>query len=269
MLVSAAMLTDRGLVRSTNEDAVAYVIPQGGDFQTAPALAILADGMGGHAAGEIASALAIETVLAQFFRGDQTVAAALEAGFAAANDAILDRAATDPGCAGMGTTCTAIALSGADAYLAHIGDSRAYLLSDGRFSQISEDHSVVAGLLRDGMISADEARTHPDRHAILQALGTAREIFPQYWKSAVPLRGDDRFLLCSDGLSDLVDAAAMAQALQQLSPPDACRALVEAAMAAGGHDNISVGVIALQPSGPAAAARITRPQQLDAAGEVR
>lgn len=249
--VSGAMLTDRGLVRATNEDAVAYILPDNCDAgNKRVALAVVADGMGGHSAGEVASSIAIQTIIRRFFETDGAVPLALISSFSAANEAILARSREDPECTGMGTTCTALAIHGGQAYLAHIGDSRAYLLSNGVFRQISMEHSLVARMVRDGMIPVEAAATHPDRNVILQALGTSPDISPQIWDDGYPLNAGDRFLLCSDGLSDLVDEFVMIEAIAHLSPADACRMLVDAALKAGGIDNISVGVFAINAPEP-------------------
>jgi protein phosphatase len=247
--LTAAMLTDRGRVRETNEDAVAYMLPADGGPPRA--LAMVADGMGGHAAGEVASAMAVQIITRHYLDGTGgDIASRLAASFAAANDAIRARACAVPECAGMGTTCTTLAIQGGDAYLAHIGDSRAYRLSGGVLAQISVDHSLVGRLLSEGVISAAEADIHPERHVILQALGTAEHIAPQCLRLPQKLEPGDRFLLCSDGLSDLVPKPVLAAALVH-PPAQACRVLLDAALAAGGSDNVSVGVIAVDARTPA------------------
>jgi serine/threonine protein phosphatase PrpC len=264
MPLVGAMLTDVGLVREANEDSVAYVAtraPIGG-------LAIVADGMGGHSAGEVASRLAVETILDRFHEAmdaGEPMPETLAASLAAANETILERSQTDPNCAGMGTTCTIVAIRDNHAFLAHIGDSRAYLWRDGVLHQISEDHSLVAALVRSGTITAADAETRTDRNVILQALGTKPDITPQIWREGLPLVAGDVLLLCSDGLSDLVDDRTIERTIGQTAPFDTCRALIDAANAAGGHDNISVGVIAIAPvlaTEPVDRARVTRPMEL-------
>ncbi len=156
----AAMLTNVGAVRALNEDVVLYTKPPEGDAAAdRGGLALVADGMGGHAAGEVASALAAEIVRRVFHEVEGPVPVVLASAFEAANQAILDWAASHPECAGMGTTCTALALRDGQAWLAHIGDSRAYLLRNGSLSQLSEDQTLVAGLVREGKLTQEEAPT--------------------------------------------------------------------------------------------------------------
>ncbi len=257
--LAASMRTDTGLVRAGNEDACLILRPAGGEA----ALAVIADGMGGHAAGEVASALAVATLHAAFDEFPDDIPAAFAQALRAANAAILAHAAQHPDCAGMGTTCTALAFAGGRVHLAHIGDSRAYLGTADALTQISTDHSVVGRLLRAGLISDAEAAMHPERNVITQALGTAPSFEPQIETLPHPLAPGQRFLLCSDGLSDLVPAAALHDALMGLAPNEACDALLAAALAAGGHDNISVGIIAVTPGGEAPAGD-TRPHPAEA-----
>lgn len=250
LALSGSMLTDTGRVRTSNEDAVAFVIP-GEDDTAGPAaskgaLIIVADGMGGHAAGEVASAMAVEIVRSIYYLVDAPVPDALETAFAAANKAILDHSDANPACQGMGTTCTAIVVRDDAAWLAHVGDSRAYLLRDGGLTQLSEDQSLHAQLIRDGLLTEEDAKTHPGQNYILQALGTKIDVVPAIWGEGLPLTPGDTLLLCSDGLSNLVEPEALAQAMAHESPQHACRVLVDAACEAGGHDNISVGIFKVQ-----------------------
>jgi protein phosphatase len=257
-----AMLTDAGRVRELNEDSVAYLVPPT-EAAADAALALIADGMGGHSAGEVASRLAVDAILDVFLAAagsDIPMAEMLAAGLIAANDAILARSQADPACAGMGTTCTMVAIRDGMAYLGHIGDSRAYLLRHGSLQQISEDQSLVATLLRNGVITAAEAADRPDRNVILQALGTRTEIEPVIWQDGLPLVPGDILLLCSDGLTDCVADRAIADILTTHPPYEACRALIDAANDAGGNDNVSVGVIAVaRPTAQAGTVSATRP----------
>lgn len=250
LTLNGSMLTDTGRVRASNEDAVAFVIPREGDASgpavSKGALIIVADGMGGHAAGEVASALAVEIIRSVYYLLDASVPYALATALAAANKAILDHSEANPACRGMGTTCTAIAVRDDMAWLAHVGDSRAYLLRGGELTQLSEDQSLHAQLIRDGLLSEEDAKTHPGQNYILQALGTKADVNPAIWSEGLPLAPGDTLLLCSDGLSNLVEPEALAKAMAHESPQHACRVLVDAACEAGGHDNISVGIFKLQ-----------------------
>jgi protein phosphatase len=232
-----AMLTDVGIVRDHNEDTVRCETGNRGT------LALVADGMGGHAAGEVASAIAAETVRRVFFEADGPLPKVLGSAFAAANTQILSWTKAHPECAGMGTTCTALALCDGEAWLAHIGDSRAYLLRGGSLSQLSEDQTLVAQMVREGQLTAEEARHSPVSNVILQALGMGPDIAPVIWDKPLTLAAGDTLILCTDGLSGLVSDADIADMAGRLAPHEAATALIAAANAAGGHDNISVGIV--------------------------
>jgi serine/threonine protein phosphatase PrpC len=256
--MSGSVLSDPGRVRRTNEDAVACFLPLPAGRRDA--LALVADGMGGHAAGEIASHIAAETVGRLYYELDGPVPDVLARSFAAANAAIWQRSQTDPDCAGMGTTCTAIAVRNNRAFLAHVGDSRAYHLRGDRLRQLSQDHSLVGKLVRDGLLSPEEARTSSQRNVILRALGTKPEAEALICHEGFMLQPGDVLVLCSDGLTDLVDDGTISGVAGGRTPEQACKMLVEAALAAGGHDNISVGIVRVGPPDvpPAGARRVAK-----------
>jgi protein phosphatase len=240
---NGTMLSDIGAVRAVNEDAVVYATPPNAAVPGGRgSLALVADGMGGHAAGEIASALAAEVVRRVYFELEGPVPEVFAAAFAAANRAILEWAEKDPDCKGMGTTCTALALRDDEAWLAHIGDSRAYLLRNGAIAQLTEDQTLVAKLVAEGTLTAEEAAESPLQNVVLQALGTTPEVRPIISQQGMPLTVGDTLILCSDGLSGMVADATIAEIAGRLPPHDACRALIDAALAAGGYDNISLGI---------------------------
>ena len=236
----AAVLTDIGLVRDQNEDRVLY---EKGASDNRGSLALVADGMGGHAAGEVASRIAAETVCRVFYEVDGPLPKVLRTAFATANAEILKWIKTHPECAGMGTTCTALALDDSEGWLAHIGDSRAYLLRDGLLSQLSEDQTLVAQLLREGKLTKNQARHSPVSNVILQALGMGPDIEPVIWEEPLTLASGDTLILCTDGLSGLVSDIEIAEIAGRLAPREAGTALIAAANEAGGHDNISVAII--------------------------
>ena len=241
--IVGAMRTDVGRVRSANEDTVVFVAPpEGSPEGKLGYLALVADGMGGHAAGEVASALAAEVIRRIFYSADVSPPKALKSAFEAANQVIFDHAALNPDLQGMGTTCTAIAIRDDRLWLAHVGDTRAYLMRDGALSQLSDDQTLHAQLIRDGVMTAAEAETSPGGNIILQALGARQSFSPTIWTDGRSLHRGDVIVLCSDGLYDLVDDRDMIGIISQRDPQEACRALIDSALAGGGHDNVSVGV---------------------------
>jgi serine/threonine protein phosphatase PrpC len=241
MRTSTFAATDAGLVRTGNEDSA---------FRGTTVLAV-ADGLGGHQAGEVASEIAIRAIAKLEGRGfatpdearDALVAAILEG-----NRAVLDKASSDPALWGMGTTMTAVALAGDRwAQLAHVGDSRAYLLREGEgLRQVTNDQTIVGELVRQGRLTPEEAAHHPQRSVVMQAVGLDPNLNVET-PPPLELAPGDQLLLCSDGLSDAVDDATIARVLgEQADGQAACRALIDAANAAGGPDNITVVLLRVQ-----------------------
>jgi PPM family protein phosphatase len=244
--IIGAMRTDPGLVRALNEDAVAWITPGDDDVaKSRGSLALVADGMGGHAAGEVASALAAEVVRRLYYDLDGAIPQVLSKAFAAAHRAIVDYAQKHPECKGMGTTCTVLAFRDDEAWLAHIGDSRAYLLRERTLTQLSEDQTLVAKLVSDGTMTKEEAEKSPMHNVILQALGANAEIKPIIGTRGLKLAPGDVLILCSDGVCNMVPDHMIADLASRLTPQEACDALIEAALAAGGHDNASLGIFSV------------------------
>ena len=251
----SASLTDVGCVRSGNEDAVRVVhLPDGA------VVATLCDGMGGHAAGEVASELAVTTISDRAAR--LTTSEALVHAIDAANGQIRSAMQRDKALTGMGTTCVVLRLHGQSALCAHVGDSRAYLLRDGAIYRLTEDHSHVRHLVRDGQIADQDARHHPDKNVILRALGPAEHVTATTWPTPMALRPGDRFLLSSDGLHDLADDEEFLPALASADPQLACAGLVAFARERGAPDNVSVCI--LDVTRPNSDLKVTRTAGLDA-----
>jgi protein phosphatase len=179
--------------------------------------------------------------------------------FQDANTAIYQHGRDHADNAGLGTTCTALVVRDGHAFLGHIGDSRAYLYRNGLLRQLSTDHTVVADLVRSGTITAIEAAASPNRNVLLKALGVRPEIDPEIWQQGVPLLLDDRLVLCSDGLTDLVDDAQICQIVESRSAIEACDVLLETALRGGGYDNVSVGVFQVIQNDEASTVRKPRP----------
>ncbi len=247
MQIVGAMRTDPGLARELNEDTVVWVTPQDKAIADSHgSLALVADGMGGHAAGEIASALAADVIRRLYYDLDGPVPNVLSAAFTAANKAILEYGMDHPECKGMGTTCTVLAFRDRKAWLAHIGDSRAYLLRKGKLMQLSEDQTLVAKLVSEGTLTQEQADHSPMHNVILQALGTSNQMKPIIGSKGLPLDLGDVLILCSDGVSNLVPDAKIAEIAGRNAPQEACNAIIEAALAAGGYDNASLGIFSVE-----------------------
>ncbi|MEE2674377.1 MAG: Stp1/IreP family PP2C-type Ser/Thr phosphatase [Myxococcota bacterium] len=237
-------MSDIGKVRAVNQD----YFGEFEDPQTRRRMLIIADGMGGHLGGEVASKLAVETVAAIFEAGGDDGGDLLRDALETANARVYQAAQADAGLAGMGTTGVCLLFeAGGRGWLGHVGDSRAYRLRAGQLDQITEDHSFVGALIRDGRITEDEAKLHPRRNEILRAIGTDDQVEVQL--SPLELQPGDKYLLCSDGLSGLIAAADIADVLGRMQPQDAVRALVEMANQEGGNDNITAQVVMIPGEG--------------------
>ncbi len=228
LVLRYAARSDRGLVRSNNQDSV----------YAGPRLLSLADGMGGHAAGEVASKVVIAALapLDDDEPGEDLLAQLREA-TNAGNGAIAELVAGDPELDGMGTTLTAILFAGSRIGLVHIGDSRAYLQRNGQFAQITHDDTFVQSLIDEGRITEDEAATHPQRSLLLKAL-TGHEVEPNL--TIREARAGDRYLLCSDGLSGVVTHETLAETIQIQDAQACADRMIELALKGGGPDNVTV-----------------------------
>ena len=247
--IVAALRSDAGCHRQVNEDCWHYYGPDEADSVAGKgALAIVADGMGGHAAGEVASRMAVEVINRLYYGGSADASTALERAFHEANRLIYRAAQSNARLNGMGTTCTALALRNGLAICAHIGDSRLYLARGGAIYLMSEDHSAVMELVRRGVMSRETARSHADRNIILRALGTRPEAEVTIWREPFPVRAGDCFVLCSDGLSDPVTDEEIKQAVLSAEPAAACEQLIALAKERGGYDNITVGALKIVAS---------------------
>ncbi len=252
--MDASVQTDKGCVREINEDSGRMVRPADPALLASKGtLVVVADGMGGHSAGEVASQMAADIVSRLYYETRAEPGAALKRAVEEANRQIHGAAAEDAEKHGMGTTCTALALCGGHAYAAHVGDSRLYMLRGKQLYQLSEDHSAVNEMVKLGIITKEQARTHEDKNVILRALGTTPEVEVSTLEPFA-VREGDRYLLCSDGLHDLVLEDEIASVLSESEDTHAAgERLIAMAKERGGHDNITVGIIAIMPEGTAAA----------------
>ncbi len=247
--LDVAQLTDVGRKREHNEDNMAYVIPK--DLQVMAvkgALFIVADGMGGHAAGEVASEIAVDTVSNVYYMDDnEDVAGPLLQAIKRANSAIHQRAAENMLRSGMGTTCVAAVLRGNMAYISNVGDSRAYLIRQGQARQITQDHSWVAEQVRAGLLTEDQARIHAQRNVITRCLGTQQDVEVDVFREQ--LQEGDTLVLCTDGLSGLISDEELMRIVEVSIPQESVYHLVERANENGGPDNITAIVVRVQEVG--------------------
>lgn len=234
--ISWGARSDVGLVREHNEDSFLLRTP----------LFAVCDGMGGHAAGEVASSIAVKVIgeEAPNTADDVLLGAAIEA----ANQAVIEAPQKGIGKAGMGSTASAIFIEGNQMAVAHVGDSRIYLLHHGTLVRVTHDHSYVEELVDSGQITADEARNHPSRSVVTRALGSDPEMYADHF--TLEVSDGDRIILCSDGLSSMIlDDEIESIAVSNITPQNAADSLVSAALTAGGADNITVIVVDILDDG--------------------
>lgn len=250
--VVASMQTDAGCIREANEDSGRHIIPGETDMREAKGtLTIVADGMGGHASGEVASQMAVELISGYYYSSDSSsLADALRDAIEMTNISIHAASTSDEKYFGMGTTVVALVVQDGLAYSAHVGDSRLYRLRAGRLEMLTIDHSHVMEMVRHGIISMDEARTHDDKNVILRAVGTQAAVEVEV-NGPFEAETGDTFLLCSDGLSDMVEDERIEAIMAKHDDIHAIGAcLIEEAKQNGGHDNITAGLVRIVAAGP-------------------
>jgi protein phosphatase len=253
------VLSDTGCVRAQNEDSARIVRAGAGAHGDRGLLVIVADGMGGHEAGEVASQAAVEVIEQTYREASGTPGEALATAFEKAHQQILRLSSRNPAMAGMGTTCTALAIVGGRAWAAHVGDSRLYLARCGTVYQVTEDQTQCMEMVRQGLMSLEEAERHEDRNVLAHAMGTRPELAVLTWPEPMPVRAGDRFVLCSDGLHDLVSSEEILQVVRDADPAESCDKLVRMARQRGGYDNITVAVAEIPDGAPSpASANATR-----------
>jgi serine/threonine protein phosphatase PrpC len=244
--VELASLTDVGCQRENNEDSYGYWEPaKDADFAQVGRLAIVADGMGGHEGGQIASRLAVETFTKAYAGAtDSDPQKRLLTALKNAHGSIQQRAKQDPRLSSMGTTCTALALVDIRLYFIHVGDSRLYLLREGKLRILSRDHTLIAQLLEKGLIPVEQAQDHPQKHVLTSALGIpGHELEIDAPLTPLPLQKNDLLMMCTDGLWGQMKTSEIEHELASQSPGPACRSLVNLAKQRGGPDNITLQVL--------------------------
>lgn len=237
MRISSA--TDIGQVRTINQD---YMFTSQEPVGNLPNLFVVADGMGGHNAGDLASRYGV-TVLVDTIRQDpnQNPVKVMRAGIETANQAVLAKAQEDADLAGMGSTMVVATVVGDTLFVGNVGDSRLYLANDVRLQQVTQDHSLIAEMVRLGELTPEEGEHHPDKNIITRAIGTSEEIKIDFFDVALPEGAV--FMMCSDGLYNMVEESIIYRALRDAETEDKAAKLVELANAGGGLDNIAVIVV--------------------------
>jgi PPM family protein phosphatase len=239
--VRAVVLTDLGCIRTNNEDSARFIRSSSPNVRRQKGfLAIVADGMGGHAAGEVASKMAVETVAQSYYARDESVEDSLVFALSKANKDIWQKANSDTHKKGMGTTCTAVVIRDKNIYIAHVGDSRAYLYQNGRLIQLSTDHTYVQNLVNQGVITAEEADKHPDRNILTRAMGTNQKVEIDILTTPQHFEDGNRLMLCSDGLYDYLSNDEIASFMVVSRLNEAAQQMIDLAKKRGGHDNITV-----------------------------
>ena len=257
--IKAIVVTDLGNVRTNNEDMGLFVrIADEAIRRTKGHLLLVADGMGGHNAGEVASRMATEIISLEYFRHKGSIENSLTFCLKMANQKIYESSQTKPQYKGMGTTCTALVIQEHQLYFAHVGDSRAYLFKNQEVIRLTEDHTLVQEMVKKGEITAEEAETHPKRNILTNAMGTKPEIRVDVGKCEISFDDNNRLLLCSDGLYDYLTDADLTERLQGENLREVANDLVQEAKNRGGHDNITVVLVEKIEAKPAIEVRETR-----------
>lgn len=235
--------TDLGCIRENNEDKFEFFQPDDEDvLATKGSFYGVADGMGGHAAGQIASEIALKTTIRAYYADSSPmVEDCLRAAIQHANGVIYDLSRAIAERSGMGTTLTALVVRGKEAFIAHVGDSRCYRVRDDRIEQLTEDHSWVSEQVKRGALSREEAELSPFKNVITRSIGNAPNVDVDLFTHEIEV--GDQFLLCTDGLSNEVAADEMLDAMKTRSPSQAAWDLVNLALERGGSDNCTVLIL--------------------------
>lgn len=265
--IVVAALTHQGMVRKDNQDSYLCRAPSDPvELERFGRLLIVADGLGGHRGGRVASRMAVELIGETYFRGDHPpVYPALLHAIQFANQQIFEASRRNDDLRGMATTCTAAVVRYPMLYLAQVGDSRAYLIRNGTIRQLSTDHTLVEEMVNSGILSHEEARHHPDSHILTRSIGILEGVMVDALEPPIQLQPDDRLLLCSDGLTAYLDDNEIRQVATANEPQRACEILVDTANERGGRDNITVEILHVRVTDRPAAEQMedTRPLSPD------
>lgn len=243
MLLQTSSFTDIGKLRQNNEDSFLELdLPESEEKRL---LLVVADGMGGHNAGEVASKTVVETIESYFKSGSQSnnsdTLNNLKKSLEDANRAVLKASSNNVNLAGMGSTCTAMMIVDDKNFLAHVGDSRAYMVRGNKITQITKDHTLAEKMLDTGILSREEARNSPHKNMLIKAIGISEDLEIETY-GPFKIKLGDVYLLCSDGLTEYLDEEELCSILNMYEPEEACKLLIKIANKRGGKDNITVQV---------------------------
>lgn len=241
--ITIGVVSHPGLKRSDNQDHYAYYFPEEDIVDTKGILMTVADGMGGASGGAMASRLAVDVLMTEYYDAESStsITESLKNAFLKANQEVMAKGQDDRNLQGMGTTMTAVVVVDDKMYYAHVGDSRGYIISENKISQFTQDHSYVDNLVRAGIISEEEALTHPQRNVITRAIGISFDLDVDVSQRYKILKKGQYVLLCSDGLFKVVSDQEILNVVSTIQAPvESCNKLLEIANAHGGPDNITV-----------------------------
>lgn len=250
--ITIAAASDLGQKRKENQDSHTFHIPAGGSSHKKGILMALADGMGGHSGGSIASQTATAALQETYYAFPGDIREALEQGFLEANRQVIQKGKDDIALQGLGSTMVAVVFKEDRMYFANVGDSRGYLVFDHQMTQFTEDHSYVASLLKAGVINEEEAENHPEGNVITRAIGAKDDLDVDVCQEHIPLEQGQYVLICCDGLYREVTGKDIVDTIYDLKEPELiCEKLIEKANANGGHDNITVLIARIDSTGSA------------------
>jgi protein phosphatase len=250
-MITIGAASHRGLKRKENQDYHAYYSPEGGSNNKKGILMALADGMGGHSGGATASKIAIDILIEEYYKAWLgSIPESLVKAFHKANEEVIARSQNNIDLDGMGTTLTAVVFQKEKMYYAHVGDSRGYVIFENHISQFTEDHSYVASLVKAGVITEEEALTHPEKNIITRAIGINPELKVDTSQKHQKIKNDQYILLCCDGLHGVVSNEEIVSVFHEYRVPDViCEKLIEKANEHGGPDNITAMVARIESTG--------------------
>lgn len=249
--VTTGSLSDTGNRKDKNEDFFSFHVPEDGSMPKKGILLVLADGMGGRAGGEIASRVTVETIIDEYYKDNSSdIPESLNNAVLKANEAVISKGDSDRSIQGMGATVIAAVIKKDKLYHAHVGDSRIYLIKENEIVQLTEDHSIVAGLVKAGYITEEQAPTYPGGNIITKAIGLKPELDVDFNEKEVKIKPGQFVMLCCDGLHKDVPKDEILEVFGELKEPqEICEKLVKKALDAGGDDNITVLIARIDKTG--------------------